>query len=107
MKWEFLKKKSPAGRRKGQNPGGSQIRNFPGDVEIETNLKENTWHWDSAGQVATPAGPALPSVSLCNPYLHVKTLKIDLDGQGSLNVFVPLTSVAILKSISFLACIIF
>lgn len=44
-----ISEKSPTARRK-----GSQIKNLPDNVDIETNLKENTWHWDSAGQVTIP-----------------------------------------------------
>ena len=96
-----ISQNSSAEREKWQSPAGSQIKNLPDDVGIETDLKENAWSWDSAGRVTIPGGHALLSVCvprfLFKPYPNVKTLEIDLDGQGSQNVFEPLTSVGILN----------
>lgn len=55
-----IEKKPPVQRRK----GWSQRRNLSEDLEVENNFKKETWIWDSAGQVTTPSGPALLSVSL-------------------------------------------
>lgn len=100
-KWEFLKNLLLK-EKSAKALLASQIKNLLDDVGIETNLKESTWFWDSAGWVTIPGGHALLSISLVSylifkPYPHVKTLKIDLDGQGSQNVFEPLTSVIILN----------